>query len=156
MNRTLIEQTVGGHEGNRLVVYKDTRGNLTIGKGFNLDADGALRICVLFGIDYVAILNGAPMTQAQVDEVFEYQLSLVIGQAMLFFPNFLAMPDGVQAAVCDQIFEMGLPRFMGFVNEIAALRAGNYPQAAKDALDSEWARQVPNRAADDAKLLEAA
>jgi lysozyme len=152
-----MEQLIGGHEGNRLSVYTDSRGIFTIGVGFNLEAADAPHICGLFGIDYAGILYGTiDLTQAQVDEIFQYQLSMVIGQAMQIFPTFATMPDAVQAVICDQIFDLGLAGFTEFKNEIASLKAGNYTQAAKDALDSEWAKQVPTRAADDARLLEAA
>lgn len=157
MNRAFIEQLIKGHEGTRLHVYTDTKGKFTIGTGFNLQAPDAPHICGLFGIDYAGILYGTvDLTQAQVDEIFEYQLSIVIGQAMKLFPTFVMMPDAVQAVICDMIFEMGLARFSEFVDTIRDLKAGNYTQAAKDALDSEWAKQVPRRAAADARLLEAA
>jgi lysozyme len=157
MNRTLIEQTVEGHEGRRTVVYRDTRGNLTIGIGFNLDALGAEGICGMFNLDYDGLCSrNVAMTDAQVDEIFEYQLNLVIGQAMQILPNFATMPDSAQAAICDMIFEMGMGGFCKFTNTIRDLRTENYKQAAVDALDSEWAKQVPTRAADDAKLLEEA
>jgi lysozyme len=157
VNRTFIEQLITGHEGTRLSVYRDTRGNLTTGVGFNLDSPDAPRICAMFGINYSAVSSGAvSLTQEQVDEIFQYQINSAIGQAMAIFPTFCTMPDNVQAVVCDQIFNLGLSGFQGFVNEISAIKAGNYIQAAADALDSEWAKQVPSRAADDAKLLEAA
>jgi len=156
VNRTFIEQLIIKHEGSRLSVYKDTRGNLTIGVGFNLDSLNAPSICSMFGINYEAVASGeASLTQAQVDEVFEYQLSLVMGSAMQIFPTFIMMPDNVQAAICDMIFNLGMGGFVKFTQTIADLKAGNYSQAAHDALNSEWAKQVPSRAADDARLLEA-
>lgn len=155
MNRALIEQLIIKHEGSRPSVYKDTIGNLTIGVGFNLDSLDAPHICGMFGINYKAVASGeVALTQPQVDEVFEYQLSLVIGSAMQIFPTFITMPDNVQAAICDMIFNLGLTGFIKFTQTIEDIKAGNYSQAAKDALNSEWAKQVPSRAADDARLLE--
>lgn len=157
MNRTFIEQLITKHEGTRLSVYADTKGNLTIGCGFNLDSGDAPHICAMFGINYVGIRNGEiNLTQAQVYEIFEFQLNVVIGQAIQTFANFIIMPDTVQAVICDMIFEMGLPRFLGFADTIRDLKLGSYKQAAIDALNSLWAKEVPERAADDAALLEAA
>ena|ERR1700679_819760 len=152
-----MDQLITGHEGLRLHVYTDTTGNLTIGYGWNLNDADSEDICNTFGLNLGPLIYGTEnLTEAQALEVFNYQLNLVIQQARSVFPMFDNMPDAVQAVICDQIFNMGLPKFLGFVNEIADLKAGNYTQAAKDALDSEWAKQVPERAADDARLLEAA
>jgi GH24 family phage-related lysozyme (muramidase) len=157
MNRTLIEQLITRHEGTRLSVYKDSKGNLTIGIGFNLDSGDAARICGMFGINYNAVSSGAvSLTQEQVDDIFEYQLNMVIGQAIQTFPNFATMPDNVQAVICDQIFNMGLPKFKGFVNEIAALKSGNWQAAAAAAKDSDWFGEVGTRGTDDVALLEEA
>jgi lysozyme len=156
MNLPFIQQLIKGHEGLKLSVYPDTRGNMTIGYGFNLDSNDAAAICAKFGLDLAGLIYGTVnLTQPQADEIFEFQLNVVIGQAMLLFSTFVVMPDGVQAAICDMIFNMGLTRFNGFIDTIADLKAVNYTQAAKDALDSDWAREVPTRAADDARLLEA-
>ena len=156
MNRILIENLITKHEGVRVSVYTDTTGHLTIGIGWNLDSPDAARIAGLFGLNLNALKNGDEvMTQDQVDEVFDYQLNIVIGQANQLFPNFLAMPDTVQAVVCDVIFNMGLPVFREFVNTIAALKAGDWKLAAAGLQASKWFYQVPNRARDDISILEA-
>lgn len=157
MNRTLIENLITGHEGSRKSVYSDTSGNLTIGVGFNLEAGDAPKICGLFGLNLNALKNGdAIMTQAQVDEIFGYQLNLVIGQALNLFPNFMTMPDTVQAVVCDVIFNMGLEGFSKFVNTVASLKSGDWKGAAAGLQASQWRYQVPARAKDDIAILEVA
>jgi lysozyme len=44
------------------------------------------------------------------------------------------------------IYQLGLPGFKKFQKTIEFLDAGDYGRAAAEALDSEWARQVPSRA----------
>lgn len=157
MNRTLIEQLVTKHEGRRAAVYTDTAGKLTIGIGWNLDGAESQDICDHFGLDLEGLKHGCTtLTDAHIDEVFEYQLSEVIGQAMKLLPGFNAMPDTVQAVVCDMIFNLGEPDFAQFHATIAALNAGDWKTAAIHAGESLWAKQVPTRAKDDMQLLEAA
>ena len=43
-------------------------------------------------------------------------------------------------------FNLGLPRLLKFKKMIIALEQGYYDQAADEALDSQWARQVGDRA----------
>jgi lysozyme len=157
MNRTLIENLIQKHEGTRYSVYTDSRGNLTIGCGFNLNSGDAAHICGLFGIDYNAISSGtANLTQAQVYEIFEYQLNVVIGQAIQIFPKFAIMPDNATAVICDCIFNMGLPVFLEFKQTIAALKVGDYKSAATNLQDSKWYIEVQSRGVEDVALLESA
>jgi lysozyme len=155
MNRTLIENLIQKHEGTRYSVYTDSRGNLTIGCGFNLDSGDAARVCGMFGINYQAVSSGTvSLTQKQVDDIFEYQLNMVIGQAIQTFPNFATMPDNVQAVICDVIFNIGIGAFNKFVNTIASLKSGDWMGAAVNLKDSEWFNEVGTRGTDDVALLE--
>lgn len=157
MNRALIENLIEKHEGRRYKVYSDSRGILTIGVGFNLEDAGAKDICDRYGLDLDELKTGAvALTDPQIDEIFDFQLTAVISAATGIFPNFANMPDTVQAVVCDMIFNLGETRFSKFVSMIAVLKLGDWKQAAIDAGNSLWAKQVPHRAADDIALLNTA
>jgi lysozyme len=157
MNRILIENLIAKHEGRKSSVYKDSEGLLTIGIGFNLEAPAALAICQQFGLDHAALMNGtAILTGDQIDEIFQYQLNKVLQQAQVTLPTFNTMPDEVQAVVCDQIFQLGWAGFQKFQNEIACLKSGSWKDAAANLLDSTYAKQTPNRAQENAAILEAA
>lgn len=157
MDRLLIENLITKHEGKRASVYHDTVGKMTVGVGFNIDAPGAASICAMFGIDYAGLhLGTVTLTPSQIDEIFDYQLNKVIGQALTLLPTFNTMPDSVQAVVCDMIFNLGLNGFSQFKQMIAALEEGNWKLAATCASQSKWAMQTGNRAKDDIFLLESA
>lgn len=157
MNEPFIQQLITKHEGRRAAVYLDSKGIPTIGIGFNLRDADAQDICDHFGISLPGLLDGtATLTDAQIDEIFDYQFHEAVSEAMTLFPTFMTMPDNVQAVIVDQVFNMGLPTFSQFHREIGAINAGNYKQAAIYAGQSLWAQQVPNRAADDIALLNAA
>jgi GH24 family phage-related lysozyme (muramidase) len=118
------------HEGLRLTAYKDTKGKLTIGCGFNLDAAGAEAVCRRVGVDYAAVRAGAAITEAQADAIFAVQLEAVSAQASMMFPNFHIMPANAQAVVQDLIFNMGYEKLGEFNETVPALRAGKYGLAA--------------------------
>lgn len=152
----LIQQLIEKHEGRRKTAYKDTVGKLTLGVGWNLDDPDSDVIATHFGLNLVDLKSGAAaLTDAQIDQVRDYQINEAILAAKNIFPNFDTMPPNPQAFIVDAIFNMGETRFSKFVSTIGQLKAGNWKQAAIDAKASLWAQQVPNRAADDIALLKA-
>lgn len=56
------------------------------------------------------------------------------------------LPDRGQEAFVNMAFNLGWPRLSKFENMIDALKAGDYPTAANEALNSKWAKQVGTRA----------
>ncbi len=60
--------------------------------------------------------------------------------------DFDALTDRRQRALINMAFNMGTRRLGGFVLMWAALKLEAYPEAARQALDSEWAPQVGARA----------
>ena len=51
-------------------------------------------------------------------------------------------------------FNVGLPRLRGFKRMWAALENHDYEEAAKEMIDSKWARQVKTRAYTLARMME--
>lgn len=152
MSASLIRR----HEGLRLEAYRDAAGKLTVGYGFNLDAGDAKAVCGVLKLDYEAIRNGSPITEAQADAILDLQLGMVNAQAKTLFPNFSQMPCDVQAVAQDLIFNMGLGGFSKFHDTIASLKAGDWVGAAAGLEDSLWYRQVGSRAVEDVALLRGA
>lgn len=157
MDQVFIENLIARHEGRRAAVYDDTEGVPTIGIGWNLlDADSQ-DICDHFGLDLSGLKDGTILlTNAQIDEVFDYQLNEAVSEAMVFFPNFVTMPNNVQAVIVDLLFNMGPTRFSQFHNTISALKSGNWTAAAAGLKASKWFTQVGGRAVEDCDLLLAA
>src|SRR6266851_7556555 len=122
---TLTEDLIKRHEGLHLKVYKDSRGILTIGYGFNLEAWAARAICGRFSLDYSGLCAGTKeLTEAQADAIFDFQLEKVIAGARITFPGFDEFPEKARAVIADLIFDLGLGGFLGFRKTIAALKAG--------------------------------
>jgi lysozyme len=122
---TLREQLIRD-EGKHLTPYRDTLGLLTIGVGHNLDAHGiSEEVCdLLLTEDIARTLGGL--------------------RARLGWYADLAEPR--RAVLENMAFNMGVGGLLGFRKMLAAIQAGAWSKAADEMLDSDWARQVGDRA----------
>ncbi len=116
MDTIQLKKDLMRDEGFRGKPYLDTEGKTTIGYGRNLDAN--------------------PLDR----EEGEYLLERDIKRALLecdAFPWFHKLTYSRKCAVGNMMYQLGLTRFSGFRMMI---------EAEKQALDSKWARQCPDRA----------
>lgn len=144
------------HEGFRPQAYRDTRGFLTIGYGTNLDAIGAPRQCKAAGLNYDSLRNGGEITEDEASMLLGGAVQYAIDCSGVAVHGFNAMPDNVQLAIVDMVYNMGLGKFGEFHVTIAALEAHDWQSAALAMANSAWFHQVGKRAADDIKLVESA
>ncbi len=116
-------------EGWRESPYRDSLGFVTIGYGFLIDERkpvklpkevGDLWLAVVAEEKWLALLDAAPWIASQ--------------------------PDDVQRALGNMAYQLGVTGVLAFRKMLAALRDGDRAQAAIEALDSEWAKQTPERA----------
>lgn len=112
-------------EARRAFPYEDSVGKVTIGVGRNLDDRG--------------------LSDEEIDLLLSNDQLLAYKEASTL-DFFQSLDKTRQMVVVDMVFNMGLPRFSGFVKTIAALRQGNYQQAAAEMQDSKWFRQTGRRA----------
>jgi lysozyme len=113
-------------EGIRLRPYLDTEGKMTIGIGRNLDD---------IGIDPE---EARYMCRKDIQRA-ESGLTTVI-------PNWRGLSDARQRVLINMCFNMGPTRLAGFKNMVSAVKTDNFEDAAKEMLDSKWAKQVGARA----------
>jgi lysozyme len=126
MNRELLRKDLIRHEGYKTRPYRCTEGKLTIGIGFNLE-DNDLPDEV---INLLYEIKAAEVERGLVKEL----------------PWIVTRPEPVQRALADMAYQMGLSGLLEFKKMLAALQAGDYRGAKIHALDSEWAKQTPERA----------
>lgn len=119
-------------EGYRNKIYKCTAGANTIGFGRNLDQNG-------ISMDEAELMLNNDIRRCQ-SELRQYG----------WYRN---QPTGVQDALTNMCFNMGISRLVCFTKMIAALNKNDYTTAAKEALDSLWAKQVGQRAKDVALMI---
>ena len=113
-------------EGIRLKPYLCPAGKTTIGVGRNLDDVG--------------------ITEDEAMEMLENDIERVKAQRAKALPWLETKPPGVQRAIGNMTFQMGLGAVLKFKKMLAAIQARDYNAARREALDSAWAKQTPQRA----------
>jgi lysozyme len=116
-------------EGDSPTCYQDHFGYWTIGVGRMIDAKkgGGLRP------DEIAYLLN--------NDIQDRREALT--KALPFFAELSTARQGV---LINMAFNMGVAGLLKFKQMLAAVEAGHWGIAAKEMLDSNWARQVPKRA----------
>lgn len=114
-------------EGLRLRPYRCSAGKLTIGVGRNLDDVG--------------------ITEAEARHLLVNDIARTFAECSRE-PWWPAIADDAvrRRAMLNFAFNVGLPRLKGFKRALAALEIGNFDAAARELLDSRWAKQVGGRA----------
>ena len=121
-------------EGLKLFPYTDTKGKLTIGIGRNLTDIGITRDEAIY------------LCNNNIDNTINAL------RANLFY--FDSLPDNVQLVLTDLCFNMGIGTLLTFHNTLAYIKSGDYADASKELLNSQWARDVgPTRSLSLANLL---
>ncbi len=128
----LAKYILEDHEGLRLHPYRDTAGKLTIGFGRNLTDMGITEM------EATTMLHNDVIRSR--DELMEYGW-------------YSKLTDSRRAGLIDMVVNLGMPRFKTFKKMIAALDVFEFEEAAREALDSLWARQVGQRAHDIANMI---
>ena len=111
-------------EGIRLKPYLCPAGKTTIGVGRNLDDVG--------------------ITEAEAMTLLDDDIARVTAQLAKALPWLHG--NNVQRAVGNMTFQMGLGGVLKFKKMLAALQVKDYTTARREALNSAWARQTPQRA----------
>lgn len=125
-------------EGTRHFVYKDFRGNKTIGVGHKLSKDENLLI----------------ITTAKVNQLFVSDMVDAYVGARQSVKNFDTLPPDVKLIVADMVFNLGTNGFSKFKKAIAACESNDWQKMALELRASLWYKQTGNRAKHHVKILE--
>lgn len=128
-----LEDMLIRHEGLMLKPYRDSVNKLTIGVGRNLDDVGISRDEAIY--------------------LLKNDLQKVVAQAKQF-PWYDKLSNPRKQVVLNMIFNLGITRFSQFRKTIGFIANGDYTAAAKEMLDSKWAKQVGKRATELAGIME--
>lgn len=146
MRHSRIREMLLLHEGIRLRAYDDAtgrlimpgdrvRGYVTVGVGRNLISRGLTREEALYLLE-----NDIKAVEREV----KYRLHDIWAVAN----------DARRDALLDMAFNLGINGLLGFSHMLAAMRRGDWRQAATEMLDSRWADQVGRRAIRLARMVE--
>jgi lysozyme len=122
---TTLEQMLIADEGLELKPYRCTGDKLTIGIGRNLDDVGISRDEALY-----LLANDIKRVE----------------RGLMSNSTFNALDESRKIAIMNMAFQLGVNGCLAFRNMWAALARKDWQGAHREALNSRWAKQTPNRA----------
>ena len=135
--RQRLAKEITNDEGCVLSIYEDHLGYKTVGIGHLIipsDPEWGRKV-------------GTPVTQTRCDELFFYDINIVLKECEeRFHNNWIDWPEEVKLIIGNMAFNLGGPRLSKFKKMLAAINKEDYKLASKEGLDSKWAKQVYNRA----------
>lgn len=108
-------------------MYTCPAGKLTIGVGFNLEANYLCDRAISVQLD------------ADIEKATEAAKKL-LGE------TWDTLDDVRQEVLIQMVFQMGVEGVRGFRNALRCIKEGNFQQAGTHMLASKWAKQTPVRA----------
>ena len=150
-----IKEVIKKKEKSKLKRYPDA-GGFAIGVGFNLRRDDADKLLREIGADPKKVKAGKQdLTQVQSDKLFDITYPMAVKDARALMPDLDTFTQNQQTALIDMSFNLGKTRLSGFDRMIKAVNKGDWKKAAKEMLNSDYAKEdVPDRAKRNAKWLE--
>jgi len=134
------------HEGLVLTVYQDSLGIDTIGIGRNLEDRGISKEELDYmDIPSMAVVYEHGITEADARYLAENDVQIVEEELVRSHPCVDRLDSVRQLVLMDMAFNMGVPRLCKFKNMWNAIHNEDFPNAAKEMLDSRWAIQVKSR-----------
>jgi lysozyme len=133
------EELIKRHEGLRLRPYRDSVGILTVGYGHNLEATGEP--------------IPAFITEQKAQEYFLADYAKAMNACMVTVPGFPTLGDPRRGVMIDMAFNLGQAGLARFRKMLACIGRQDWPGAAREMIDSKWARQVGIRATENVFMM---
>jgi lysozyme len=133
---TLLKQQLIAHEGLKLSAYQDSLGYWTIGVGHLIDARRGGRISSK--VAAILLEDDITTTMTELDRAL---------------PWWRSLNEVRQRVLVDMCFNLGIDRLLRFKNTLAAIQEGRWDAAKAEMLDSDWAREVVDRATRLAEMM---
>ena len=113
----------------RHVVYDDHLGFATIGYGRLVDRR-----------------RGGGLTDAEAEFLLSNDIGRLTWDLSFRLPWFSDLDEPRQGALINMAFQLGVNGLLRFKRTLAHCEAGDWAKAEREALNSNWAKQTPNRA----------
>lgn len=92
------------------------------------------------------VVEGLVWTLAQAQQAMITDILAVKSQLDSLYAWWRSLSDVRQDVLVNMVFNIGIGKLRGFKNFLWALRRGDFPTAAEEMANSDWAREVPRRA----------
>lgn len=144
MNLDRLRTVIASDEGCSNEIYLDSVMEPTCGIGHLITKDD---------IEYGCIV-GTKVSDERVNELFENDIQACLDDCNKRYSDFETFPEDAQITIASLLFQLGSPRYGGFVNHIAAVKSRDWAEAAAQLRDSLLYRQTQARTERHAKRLE--
>lgn len=143
-------------EGLRHAAYNDTKGNRTIGYGFNMDSGIGRKVWQRAGIQtpFDDVYQGkAAISDADANRLGHASYNIAFEDAAAIFPEFGNMGASRQEALVNLSYHHGRPGLMRKTDFVAAVNKGDFNKAVIALNKSGYMAQFPDRGRAIAKML---
>ena len=89
---------------------------------------------------------GTAVSPDRVAEAFESDIQSVLRDCNILYSDFDDLPEEAQQVIANMMFNLGRPRLSKFAGMKRGVDARDWDAAADEMVDSNWYRQVTNRA----------
>lgn len=124
-----LKQQLLREEGSESCAYQDTLGFWTIGVGRLIDPK-----------------KGGGLSQDEIEYLLDNDIKKITEKVHKFLPWVSKLNEPRQAVLIGMAFQMGVRGLLGFKRTLGSIEDGQYFEAAVEMLQSEWAKQTPERA----------
>ena len=131
-----LKEEIKADEGYKNEIYLDHLGLPTLGVGHLIketDPEYGLKV-------------GTHIDDERVNELFEQDLNVTLGECTLLYDDFYLLPEEAQLIIANMMFNLGRPRLSKFVKFRKAIDDRDWKEASNQMKDSKWYRQVTLRA----------
>jgi len=136
MNIEKLREQLEIDEGVKYEVYKDHLGYDTFGIGHLITAHDPENGWSV----------GTEVDEDRVIDAFEQDCDSVLRDCSILYKDFYDLPEEAQQVIANMMFNMGRPRLSKFKGMKRGVDARDWNAAADEMVDSNWYRQVTNRA----------
>jgi len=120
-----VKDEIMSDESFRRYPYVDTTGNLTIGHGINLNAG---------------------ISESESEMIVDARIARIEKDLDRELPFWKTLSQPRRDVLINMAYNLGFDGLMNFTKTLRHIKAGDYDQAAKEMLNSLWAKQVKGRA----------
>jgi lysozyme len=142
------EEFIEKHEGRKLIPYKCPAGFRTIGIGWNFDSNPLPPSIKTY------LKNNGKITNDMANLLLSISIKVATSDCEDLFPEFDNFSNDRKIALIDFLFQLGKTRASKFVHAIAAINTGHWNDVANEMRNSNWFKEVPNRAQEVTDLIE--
>lgn len=152
-DRSRLQHTLTRHEGRRALPYKCTAGKWSAGIGRNMEANPLSPAMVASIIE-----RAGGLTDDEIDALFVLDIAdseaTVNAVSTIYNVDWQILSPLRQEVLINMAFNLGQQTLTEFKKMWGALKAGDYKEAARQMLDSKWAKQVGYRSLELSQWME--